>query len=113
MTRMHRYHRVAGALVGAAVGDALGAPFAGSPPGEFSRRFPVPARGVHTEMCGDPPGRFTEEFGAALVVATSLTGAAPPAMQAPVQAMRTAIAAAPDRRSRGHQGPEGHDTADL
>jgi ADP-ribosyl-[dinitrogen reductase] hydrolase len=59
---MHRSHRVAGALVGAAVGDALAAPFRGSPPGEFSRRFPVPARGVRTEMCGDPPGRFTDGF---------------------------------------------------
>jgi len=113
MPRMHRSHRVAGALVGAAVGDALGAPFAGSPPGEFSRRFPVPARGVHTEMCGDPPGRFTEEFGAALVVATSLVEGGAPAVESPVQAIPTAIAAARDRRSRGHQGPEGHETADL
>src|SRR5690242_14385113 len=60
--RMHRSHRVAGALVGAAVGDALAAPFADSPPGEFSRRFPVPARGLRTEMCGADPGRFTERF---------------------------------------------------
>src|SRR3954469_22163126 len=59
---MHRSHRVAGALVGAAVGDALAAPFAGSPPGEFSRRFPVPARGVRTEMCGGDPGRFPPSF---------------------------------------------------
>src|SRR3954468_24636933 len=63
---MHRSHRVAGALGGAAVGDALAAPFRGSPPGEFSRRFPVPARGLRTEMCGDPPGRFTAEFAAVL-----------------------------------------------
>jgi hypothetical protein len=59
---MHRSHRVAGALVGAAVGDALAAPFADAPPGEFSRRFPAPARGVHTEMCGADPGRFTAAF---------------------------------------------------
>src|SRR3954467_4265448 len=59
---MHRSHRVAGALVGAAVGDALAAPFADAPPGEFSSRFPVPARGVRTEMCGADPGRFTAAF---------------------------------------------------
>ncbi|NYJ03855.1 dual specificity protein phosphatase family protein [Petropleomorpha daqingensis] len=53
---------MAGALVGAAVGDALAAPFAGAPPGEFSRRFPVPARGSRTEMCGADPGRFTSAF---------------------------------------------------
>src|SRR4051812_3444525 len=61
-SRMHRSHRVAGALVGAAVGSALAAPFAGSPPGEFSRRFPVPARGLRTEMCGEDPGRFPPSF---------------------------------------------------
>ena len=69
---MHRSHRVAGALVGAAVGDALGAPFTGSPPGEFSRRFPVPARGAKTEMCGSSPGEFTTITQTALLVATSL-----------------------------------------
>jgi hypothetical protein len=62
--RMHRSHRVAGALVGAAVGDALAAPF--TEPGEFSRRFPVPARGLRTEMCGADPGRFTPRFAATL-----------------------------------------------
>src|SRR6476620_5723192 len=69
---MHRSHRVAGALVGAAVGDALGAPFAGSAPGEFSRRFPVPARGTRTEMCGSSPGEFTSITQTALLVATLL-----------------------------------------
>jgi Dual specificity phosphatase, catalytic domain/ADP-ribosylglycohydrolase len=88
--RMHRSHRVAGALVGAAVGDALGAPFAGSPPGGFSRRFPVPARGVRTEMCGDDPGRFTDGFAATL------------------EAL-----AARGLRSRGNEGRESHDFADL
>src|SRR3954469_2688675 len=63
---MHRSHRVAGALVGAAVGGALAGAFAGAPPGEFSRRFPVPARGLRTEMCGDPPGRFTAAFAVVL-----------------------------------------------
>ncbi|MGY1601661.1 ADP-ribosylglycohydrolase family protein [Geodermatophilus sp. SYSU D00815] len=74
---MHRSHRVAGALVGSAVGDALGAPFEFGPPGQFSRRFPTPARGAATEMCGGgsfgwAPGSFTDDTQMALLVATSL-----------------------------------------
>src|SRR4051794_12836991 len=74
---MHRSHRVAGALVGSAVGDALGAPFEFGPPGQFARRFPAPARGVATEMCGGgslgwEPGEFTDDTQMALLVATSL-----------------------------------------
>src|SRR3954465_11806331 len=73
--RMHRSHRVAGALVGSAVGDALGAPFEFGPPGRFSARFPSPARGAHTEMCGGgpgEPGEFTDDTQMALLVASSL-----------------------------------------
>ncbi|HEV7211812.1 MAG TPA: ADP-ribosylglycohydrolase family protein [Blastococcus sp.] len=75
--RMHRSHRVAGALVGSAVGDALGAPFEFGPPGRFSARFPTPARGVRTEMCGGgslgwEPGEFTDDTQMALLVAGSL-----------------------------------------
>src|SRR5919206_4421230 len=75
--RMHRSHRVAGALVGSAVGDALGAPFEFGPPGAFSARFPTPARGARTEMCGGgvcdrEPGEFTDDTQMALLVATSL-----------------------------------------
>ncbi|MFP5370142.1 MAG: ADP-ribosylglycohydrolase family protein, partial [Actinomycetes bacterium] len=72
---MHRSHRVAGALVGSAVGDALGAPFEFGPPGAFSARFPVPARGSRTEMCGGgdrEPGEFTDDTQMALLVAASL-----------------------------------------
>ncbi|UOY01891.1 ADP-ribosylglycohydrolase family protein [Blastococcus sp. PRF04-17] len=74
---MHRSHRVAGALVGSAVGDALGAPFEFGPAGEFSARFPVPARGARTEMCGGgslgwEPGEFTDDTQMALLVAESL-----------------------------------------
>src|SRR3954462_62332 len=74
---MLRSHRVTGALVGSAVGDALGAPFEFGPPGQFSRRFPTPARGVKTEMCGGgsvgwEPGEFTDDTQMALLVATSL-----------------------------------------
>jgi ADP-ribosyl-[dinitrogen reductase] hydrolase len=75
--RMHRSHRVAGALVGSAVGDALGAPFEFGPAGKFSARFPSPARGVRTEMCGGgslgwEPGEFTDDTQMALLVAESL-----------------------------------------
>lgn len=74
---MHRSHRVAGALVGSAVGDALGAPFEFGPAGAFSARFPVPARGARTEMCGGgalgwAPGEFTDDTQMALLVAESL-----------------------------------------
>src|SRR5215210_838512 len=77
MPRMHRSHRVAGALVGSAVGDALGAPFEFGPTGQFSARFPVPARGSKTEMCGGgslgwEPGEFTDDTQMALLVAESL-----------------------------------------
>src|SRR3954468_9674540 len=76
-SRMHRSHRVAGAMVGSAVGDALGAPFEFGPPGRFSARFPSPARGAKTEMCGGgslgwEPGEFTDDTQMALLVATSL-----------------------------------------
>jgi ADP-ribosyl-[dinitrogen reductase] hydrolase len=65
---MHRSHRVAGALVGSVVADALAAPFAGGPPGQFSARFPVPARGSRTELRGG----FTEHSELSLLVASSL-----------------------------------------
>jgi ADP-ribosyl-[dinitrogen reductase] hydrolase len=72
-----RAHRVAGALIGSAVGDALGAPFEFGPPGQFSARFPADARGVETEMCGGgslgwEPGEFTDDTQMALLVAQSL-----------------------------------------
>ena len=75
--RIHRSSRAAGALVGSAVGDALGAPFEFGPPGRFSAQFPAPARGAHTEMCGGgslgwEPGEFTDDTQMALLVATSL-----------------------------------------
>ena len=74
---MPRSHRVAGALIGSAVGDVLGAPFEFRPPGQFSARFPSPARGVRTEMTGGgslgwAPGEFTDDTQLALLVAQSL-----------------------------------------
>ena len=70
-----REHRVAGALIGSVVGDALGAPFEVGPPGQFSARFPRPARGVRTEMCGGgpwAPGEWTDDTQMGLLVAHSL-----------------------------------------
>lgn len=70
-----RHQRVLGALVGSAVGDALGAPFEFGPPGGLSARFPRPARGERTEMCGGAglaPGEWTDDTEMSLLVADSL-----------------------------------------
>jgi ADP-ribosyl-[dinitrogen reductase] hydrolase len=70
-----RQRRVAGALIGSVVGDALGAPFEFGPARAYSRRFPAPARGVASEMCGGggwEPGEFTDDSQMALLVADSL-----------------------------------------
>ena len=45
-----RSHRAVGAIVGAATGDALGAPFEFKPAGTWSRRFPAPVLGGQGEM---------------------------------------------------------------
>src|SRR3954465_5701873 len=66
---MPRSHRVAGALIGSAVGDALGAPFEFGPPGQFSARFPTEVRGVHTDAA---PGEFTDDTQLALLLGPSL-----------------------------------------
>lgn len=74
---MPRAHRLAGAVIGSAVGDALGAPFEFQPAGTYRSRFPIEARGVRTEMCGGgglgwAPGEFTDDTQMALLVASSL-----------------------------------------
>ena len=74
---MPRSHRVAGALIGSAVGDALGAPFEFGPAGAYGRRFPTDTRGVRTEMCGGgdlgwAPGQFTDDTQMALLLGSSL-----------------------------------------
>ncbi|MFJ2896957.1 ADP-ribosylglycohydrolase family protein [Streptomyces sp. NPDC087218] len=66
-----RLDRVAGAVVGSAVGDALGAPFEFGPAGVYTARFPD---GVGT-MCGGggwDPGEATDDTQMAVLVAESL-----------------------------------------
>ncbi|MFJ2910699.1 ADP-ribosylglycohydrolase family protein [Streptomyces sp. NPDC087228] len=66
-----RRDRVTGAVVGSAVGDALGAPFEFGPAGVYTARFPD---GVGT-MCGGggrDPGEATDDTQMAVLVAESL-----------------------------------------
>ncbi|MGW0565613.1 ADP-ribosylglycohydrolase family protein [Streptomyces sp. NPDC003016] len=65
--------RIAGAVVGSAVGDALGGPFEFGPAGAFSARFP--AHRADDEMCGGggwDPGEATDDTQMAVLVAESL-----------------------------------------
>ena len=69
--------RAVGCLVGAAVGDALGAPFEFGPAGRFSERFPQPVLGGVGELIGGggfhwAPGEFTDDTQMAVIVAESL-----------------------------------------
>ncbi|MDI2130011.1 ADP-ribosylglycohydrolase family protein [Yinghuangia seranimata] len=70
-----RNARAAGALVGTAVGDALGAPFEFDIEGVFTRRFPTVAQAESNGMCGGrgwSPGEATDDTQMALHVALSL-----------------------------------------
>ncbi|MFD5783256.1 ADP-ribosylglycohydrolase family protein [Streptomyces sp. NPDC126933] len=70
---MERTQRTAGAVIGSAVGDALGGPFEFGPAGAFSARFSAP--GAHGEMCGGggwDPGEATDDTQMAVLVAESL-----------------------------------------
>ncbi|MES5823682.1 ADP-ribosylglycohydrolase family protein [Streptomyces sp. RG80] len=65
--------RALGAVLGSAVGDALGAPFEFGPEGAFSARFPHPGQGG--EMCGGggwDPGEATDDTQMAVLVAESV-----------------------------------------
>jgi ADP-ribosylglycohydrolase len=65
--------RAGGAVVGSAVGDALGAPFEFGAAGVFSGRFPEPGAGG--EMCGGggwEPGEATDDTQMAVHVGESL-----------------------------------------
>ena len=69
--------RAIGALIGACVGDALGAPFEFGPAGAYSERFPAPLLGTSTEMVGGgafdwAPGEFTDDSQMMLALAESL-----------------------------------------
>jgi len=68
--------RAIGALLGSAVGDALGAPFEFGAAGAFTKRFPTPARGPATEMIGGgmgwEPGEFTDDTQMAVILGESL-----------------------------------------
>jgi ADP-ribosyl-[dinitrogen reductase] hydrolase len=73
----HQVQRGIGALVGSAVGDALGAPFEFGNAGEYSARFPAPVLGGTGEMVGGgsfgwKPGEFTDDTQMALALALSL-----------------------------------------
>ena len=69
--------RVVGCVVGAAVGDALGAPFEFLPRGTFRRAIPVPLLEGTGEMVGGgafgwAPGEFTDDTQMGLALAASL-----------------------------------------
>lgn len=71
MDHHERQQRAAGAIVGSAVGDALGAPFEFGEAGTFSARFPA----AGGEMCGGggwDPGEATDDTQMAVLVADSL-----------------------------------------
>ncbi|MFI9316273.1 ADP-ribosylglycohydrolase family protein [Streptomyces althioticus] len=73
MKRIQHTERAGGVIVGAAVGDALGAPFEFGPAGAFSARFPSPDGGG--EMCGGggwDPGEATDDTQMAVLVGESL-----------------------------------------
>ena len=69
--------RAMGAVVGAAVGDALGAPFEFGRPGEYTRHFPEAILGGTGEMVGGgvfgwAPGEFTDDTQMAMALAEAL-----------------------------------------
>ncbi|MER7754165.1 ADP-ribosylglycohydrolase family protein [Kitasatospora sp. NPDC097643] len=67
---MNRSHRAAGAVIGAAVGDALGAPYEFGPAGAFSARFPV--GGEMVAGGGWARGEATDDTQMAVLVGESL-----------------------------------------
>ncbi|WP_369208588.1 ADP-ribosylglycohydrolase family protein [Streptomyces sp. PU-14G] len=69
---MGRLERCAGAVIGSAVGDALGAPFEFGPPGAFSARYGRGEPGDLTGGGGWDPGEATDDTQMAVLVAESL-----------------------------------------
>jgi ADP-ribosyl-[dinitrogen reductase] hydrolase len=73
----HVMQRAIGALVGAAVADALGAPYEFGPAGRYSAEFTEPVLGGTGEMRGGgsfgwAPGEFTDDTQMALALAGSI-----------------------------------------
>lgn len=74
----HEHHvRAAGAMMGSAVADAVGAPFEFLPAGLYAERFPQPELGGIGEMIGGgsfnwAPGEFTDDTQMALALAHAL-----------------------------------------
>jgi ADP-ribosyl-[dinitrogen reductase] hydrolase len=72
--------RAMAVVIGAAVGDALGAPFEFEPEGTYTRRFPLPVLGGPGEMIGGgsfgwAPGEFTDDTQMGLALAESIIAA--------------------------------------
>ncbi len=75
MSDSARIERATGALVGAVVGDALGAPFEFGSPGEFSAAFPTRVLLDPGEMVGNvtwEPAEWTDDSQMGLLLAQSL-----------------------------------------
>jgi ADP-ribosyl-[dinitrogen reductase] hydrolase len=77
MSKLKHSHRCNGLVIGAAVGDALGAPFEFERGGTYAKRFPSPEHGGIGEMIGGGtfawlPGEFTDDTQMALALALSL-----------------------------------------
>ena len=77
MAKTRRSHRVSGLIIGAAVGDALGAPFEFKRAGQYSSTFPKPVFGGIGEMVGGGSfnwreGEFTDDTQMALSLALSI-----------------------------------------
>ena len=69
--------RQTGLLVGAAIGDALGAPFEFRPAGQYKQQFPQSVLGGTGELIGGgsfdwAPGEFTDDTQMGIVLAESL-----------------------------------------
>ena len=77
-TLTHKQKQAAvGALIGAAVGDALGAPFEFKPGGTYKKRFPQAVVGGTGEMIGGgafgwAPGEFTDDTQMALALSEAI-----------------------------------------
>lgn len=77
MVSTERDTRAIGMVIGAAVGDALGAPFEFKPSGVYRRTFPEPVLDGLCEMIGGgyldwEPGEFTDDTQMALALAESI-----------------------------------------